>query len=150
MIQNVAEPPESILSVVSAIGSCPFELQHGERTFSVVFKFKVKYTLGLVSTDKAVAIASGGKKPSLGIPSMRRLTRSVEDKSSFGNPGIGMPVNKSDRRWVDPPKNLTVLGETGLQVRFAYEHRSRSVNAGNGSSSVARILSNSHLKKSLI
>src|SRR6267142_4460060 len=67
--------------------------------------------------------------PEWGISQRYRVTRSVVDKSSFPNPGNGMPSNQiSRRRGADPPKNES--GSTGAFASF--DKRSRLVRAGNG------------------
>src|SRR6267142_3720721 len=67
--------------------------------------------------------------PEWGISQRYRVTRSVVDKSSFPNPGNGMPVNWiSRRRGADPPKN-----ESGSTAAFLlFDVRIRMVRAGNG------------------
>ena len=85
--------------------------------------------LSLVNEDRLATIASGEMYPEWGILWRERLTRSVVDKSSFPNPGNGMPVNQITRKCgADPPRNE--WGST--DALLSSEKRYRVVRAGNG------------------
>src|SRR6266850_2208144 len=84
--------------------------------------------LSLVNVDRLATIASGEMYPEWGILERERRTRSVVDRSSFPNPGNGMPVKDNvRRRGADPPRNES--GSTGAFPSF--DERIRSVRAGN-------------------
>ena len=71
-----------------------------------------------------------------------RPTRSVADKSSFGNPGNGIPCNlRFRRRKADPPKNES--GTAGTAPHLGWSDR--SVSSGNGCCIAAKIISKSEL-----
>jgi hypothetical protein len=85
--------------------------------------------------ERQVAIASGEMCPERGIPTSQRLTRSVGDDSSFGNPGNGTAIKaRNRRRGADPPKNESgrIIGTyTYNKSSLAYDRYSPA-SSGNG------------------
>jgi hypothetical protein len=82
--------------------------------------------------DRLATIASGEMYPEWGISWRERLTRSVVDKSSFPNPGNGMPAKYNDcRHGADPPKNES--GSTCDLSSFDEDERLSVFSTGNGS-----------------
>ena len=77
-----------------------------------------------------MTIALGEMYPEWGIIQNSRKSRSLVDKSSFGNAGNGMRIKLSDRRrGADPPKN-----ESGRFGTDSFdEERYRCVSARNDS-----------------
>ena len=85
-------------------------------------------TSSIVNVDRLATIVSGEMYPEWGILERERRTRLVVDRSSFPNPGNGMPVRENIRKLgAYPPKNESE--STGALSSF--DERVRSVSAGN-------------------